>query len=91
MSEVEKKGLKESLELLEGVRIVVDAVDEVLEDGKVGLEDLPKLLPLLQDFQKLMDAVSGIREIPGELKDLDESEVLQLGGKVFEIVKAIKD
>ena len=90
MGEELKVGIKESLELLEGVKLVTVAAVGVLEDGKVDLSDLGKLLPLLQDVQKLVEAAKGVNLIVGELKDLEESEVLLLGAKVWEIVKEIK-
>jgi hypothetical protein len=83
-------GIKESLEFLDGIKVVGVTVADILKDGKVNLADLPKLLPLLQNVSVLVEAAKGVKEIPAEAKDLSEAELIQLGAKVFEIVRAIK-
>lgn len=88
---METKGIKETLELLDGLKLIAGTVDEVLEDGKINLADLPKLLPLLTQVKVLVESVKGIDGVIGEVKDLDESEIVLLGGKVWEIIKEIKD
>jgi len=83
-------GVKESLELLEGVKVLGVAVKKIAADGKLNLSDLPLLFALLQDFGKLSAAVAGLEQIPAEVKDLSVEESNQLVAKVLEVVGAIR-
>jgi len=82
--------IKETLELLNALQIAGVAVAKIAKDGKVNAEDLPVLLSLSMDFSKLVDGFSGAGEIPEELKDLDEAEVMAIISKLFVIGKAVK-
>ena len=84
-------GIKETLELLEGLKVVGVTGAKVFEDKKINLEDLPKLVELGQNFSVLKDAVEGIKDVDDELKELDQQEIMQIVSKVFELVKAIKE
>ena len=82
--------IKESLELLNALQVAGVAVAKIAKDGKVNAEDLPVLLSLSMDFAKLVEGFTGAGEIPAELRDLDEAEVLALVSKLFAIGKAVK-
>lgn len=84
MSEtMEKKSIKETMEVLDLIQVGVKVGKEVTADGKVNLLDLPKLLPLIPAAQK---AYAGRSEIPKEVKDLDAEELEQLAAKALAIV-----
>jgi hypothetical protein len=83
-------GIKESLELLEGVKLLALDAKAVLKDGKINLADLPILLAAISQFGALTAAIQGVNLILPEVKDLDQDEVNQLAGKVLEIVAVIK-
>lgn len=83
-------GIKESLEVLEGVKALGVAAKKVLADKKVNLADLPVLLGLVQDFSTITQAVQGADQVVVEVKDLTLDEANQLIAKVMEVVNAIK-
>lgn len=83
-------GIQESLELLEGVKLLVVETKTVLKDGKIDFADLPVLLDLLSNLSVLSKAVQGVGQVPTELKDLSPDEINQLMLKVLEIVNAVK-
>lgn len=86
----EARGIKQCLELLEGIKVLAVDVKKVLADGKVDLKDLPVLMELLTQFSVLTAAVDGIDQIPAESKDLSSEEIAVLVDKVLEIVKIVK-
>jgi hypothetical protein len=89
MSE-ESKGIKESLELLEGVKLIAVAAKRVGADGKVGMDDLKELINLAQNVGVLAAAAQGVGEVKSEVKDLSAEELQALGAKVLEIVNAVR-
>jgi hypothetical protein len=78
-----KVGIQETVELLDAVRDLVDALDVCLEDGKLSLADLPRLFPLLKTLET---ASEGISKIPEELKDLDAEEIHEIADKGLDII-----
>lgn len=87
---MEAKSIKESLELLEGIKKLAVGVKKIAADGKVSMADLPVALGLLQEVPALVAAVSGADQVIPELKDLSQEELNQLSAKVLEVVAAIK-
>lgn len=83
-------GIKESLELLEGLKVLIVDGKKVLADGKIGLEDLPVAMELLGQLNTLTLAAQGVTDVPKELGDLSQEEITILVAKVFELVAAVK-
>lgn len=83
-------GIKESLELLEGIKVLGVTGKKVFADGKVNLADLGLVMGLMQDFAKLNAAVAGVDQVLPEAKDLTVEEANALVAKVLEVVAAIK-
>lgn len=78
-------GVKETGELLIWVAKAGSVVGAALEDGKVDLADLPKLIGILPGAPT---ALMGINQIPAELKDMDAAEaamLVQMFAEHFEI------
>lgn len=84
------KGIKETKELLDGIQTLAVAAKKISHDG-VSIADLPEALELLKKFDVLIEAVKGIDELGEEVKDLDQAELIELGSKVFGLIKSIKD
>lgn len=63
--------MKNTLELIELGRVAGVTVSEVLEDGKVGITDLPKLVKLIAP---LKNAIEGLNLLVDEVKDIDAEE-----------------
>lgn len=83
-----KAGIKESKELLNGVELLAVSAKKIAKDG-VSLADLPEAIELLKKVDILVEAVKGLESIDEELKDLEQEELVELGLKVFSIVKAV--
>lgn len=86
--ELQKKGVKEAKELLNGVGVLVVMLLEQFKDG-FQVEDLPVLLGKIAMNAELKEALSGVQNLPGEFKDLDINEGIELGAEVFKIVQKI--
>lgn len=82
--------IKESLEVMEGLKALGIAAKKISADGKVNLADLPEILALLQKVQLIVESVKGVDQIPAEIKDLSEEESKELLAKLFEVMAAIK-
>lgn len=83
-------GIKETLELLQGIKDLVVDAKKVLADGTVSLSDLPVAVELLSQLGELTQAVQGVGDVPSEVTDLTSDEINVLVAKVLEIVAAIK-
>lgn len=81
-------GIKESKELLEGIELLAVSAKKIAKDG-VSLADLPEAIELLKKLDVLVAAVNGINQLDEELKDLDQAELIELGSKVFSLVKTL--
>lgn len=86
----EKKTIAETLELLEGLKIAAVAIAKISKDKKLNAEDLPTLIELATEFETLVKAFSNLDEVPQELKDLQEEEVIAIITKVYSIGKQVK-
>lgn len=86
----EKKTIAETLELLNGLEIAAAAIAKISKDKKVNAEDLPALVELASEFETLVKAFSNLDEVPQELSDLDEAEVIAIITKVYSIGKKVK-
>lgn len=90
MTEVnEKVGIEQTLEIFEGLKVLGVGVGSALADGKINVADLPILIGLLNDFSILYKSIEGFNEVGAEIKDLDQAELITLGTKGYELVKAI--
>lgn len=82
---VEKVGIKETKEALVGVLELVLFLSKQLKDG-VQYGDFEVLFQKLSNddvfYSKLKDAYVGFIAVPDEIKDLDLSEIVELGGVV---------
>lgn len=81
-------GIKESKELLEGVELLAVSAKKIAKDG-VSLADLPEAIELLKKLDVLVEAFKGLSNVDEEIKDLDQAELIELGSKVFSLVKAL--
>lgn len=86
----EKKSIKETLEMLDGLGAVAVAVKKIAADGKVNASDLAHVIDLAKKVDVLAAAVDGAGEIVEELKDLDEMEVMTILAKLYEISNKLK-
>lgn len=85
-----EKGIKETLELIDGLKLLAVTGKKVAADGKLSLGDAGALMGLLGKLGDLGKAVSGVDQVPAEVKDLSPEELEQIGAKVLELVAAVK-
>jgi uncharacterized membrane-anchored protein len=86
----EAKGIKESLEVLEGFKVVAVPVKAALKDG-FQPSDFGQALKIIEQYKVIVEAVDGAADVIGEAKDLDPVEASAIAAKVFEVIKAIKE
>lgn len=87
---MEKKGIEGILLLLVAVQAVGVPAAKSLKGG-LGAEDLPHLLEIVKEHQKIIDAVQAIDDIIPEAKDIDAAEAIIVVQKLIEVGKAIKE
>lgn len=81
--------VKNILEVLEAVKVIACPVKSALKDG-LDVTDLGKLLDIVKEHQKIIDAIDSVSDVVEEAKDIDASEAAVIAAKVVEIIKAIK-
>ena len=86
---MEKKGIKEILEILDGIAILGEAGVKVAKGG-IGVDDIPAVVDLAKNFEAISEAVKGASEAVKEARDLDQGEVVQIIGKIYEVVSKIE-
>lgn len=84
---MEKKGIKEINELIDGLAVLAKAGFKIAEDKKVDLSDLAHLVDIAKDFEVVMDAFKDLDQIDDEIKDLDEAEAIAIVAKLFKSIK----
>lgn len=82
--------IKETNELLEAFEIASVGIAKIAKDKTVNAEDLVVLVEMASEFERLIAGFTGMGEIPTELKDLDEAEVIAIISKLYSIAKKIK-
>lgn len=83
--EAEKKGIKEVLDLLKLVDSLTIVLLQRLKDG-IGMDDAAFLVKLSMDEEfklVLKEALSGMKEIPEEIKDIDVAEGIQIAMQII--------
>jgi copper homeostasis protein CutC len=85
-----KKTIAETLELMEGLKIAAVSMAKIAKDKKVNAEDLVHLVELASEFEVMVKAFNNLSEVPEELKDLDENEIVSLITKIYSIGNEVK-
>lgn len=85
----ENKGIKETLEVLEGFKAVAVPVKVALKDG-LQITDLAQALEVIKKYEVILAAVEGAGDVVAEAKDLDAAESTIIVAKLFEVIKEIK-
>jgi hypothetical protein len=88
---VESKGIKETLEIIKGLEVVVPAGVEIAADGKVSAKDIKPVIEVVKQYDVVVAAIKDGGEAIGEAKDYDTLELAQIGGAFLEVVKKSKE
>jgi hypothetical protein len=83
--------IKETKELLVAISGLSVSIAEKAKDG-LSLTEIMAVLS--ENVENVITAISGISEVPAEMKDLSKEEIVELASMgalmVFDIVEAIK-
>lgn len=82
-----QKGIKETLEMIQGLKHLAGFGGKVLADGSVSLDDLKHLATLATNMGALVAAVDDASDIYAELKDLDQAETIQIIMGLYGVAK----
>lgn len=82
------KGIKESKELIESLKLLAKFGFKVAEDKKIGLDDLQHAKDLFDNHEVILNGFKDLDELDDEVKDLDLVEAQEL---IMEIIKAVKE
>lgn len=79
-----------TLDVLAALEVLAVSAKKIAKDG-VNLADLPEALELLKHVDAIVLAVKEAKEVPAEIKDIDQAELIAVGSKVFALIKAVKE
>lgn len=82
--------LKNTLEIVESIKILAVAGKKISKDG-ITLADIPEAVELLKHIDVFVAAFKDAKEVVGEVKDLDQAELLQLGTALYGVFKEVKE
>lgn len=77
--------------MLQGIKELVLVGKKIAEDGKISVQDLVHLIDLAKSVESLASAVKGADQIPKELGDLDQSEVMEIISILYKLVEEINN
>ena len=86
----EVKGITQSLELIDALKLLVIDGKKITADGKIGFSDFPVLFDLMGQAGALLTGFKGANEIPAEVADLSSEEISMIAAKFLEIVAILK-
>ena len=88
------KDIKETKELIVAMgeaAVVGKKISKLLKEHGVG----PMLLVAIKDIAdalpEIQEGIEGVKEVPSELKDLEEGEVLEIIGALYNEAKKINE
>ena len=85
----EQHGVKELVELVNGVEVLAVMGAKMYADKKLGYGDLTHLFEAVKNMGVLLDAAKGLDKVKDELKDLDGEEAKKVLAELAEVwVKA---
>lgn len=83
--------LKESIEMLHGLKFILESIKEVLADGKIDWKDSMVAFKIMKKFEIFSAAAKDFKIIPDELKDLSEEECCLLGKEIHPLLQELKE
>lgn len=90
-AESKEKSIKEITEILDALELTVNTAGVIMADGEINFSDIPTALKLVNNYETFLNAVKGSSGAIGEAKDLDESEMMAIGLRLFKIISGVKD
>lgn len=87
----ETKGVKEILEFMDGLAVVVPMGVEVAADKQLSSKDIKPVVEAVKKYDIVVDGIKGYEDIIPEAKDIDQMELMQIGAKAVELFKLSKE
>ena len=87
----EKKDIKELIEFMNGLIIVVPMGVEVAADKDISAKDIKPVVEAIKSYGVVVEAIKGFEGILPEVKDIDQTELMMIGAKAVELFKASKE
>lgn len=84
-------GIKESLEVIEGLKVVLPAGVEIAADGKLSAKDIKPVVDAIKKYDVIVAAVKDSSFVLKEGKDYDQAELAQVGLAFVGLLPLIKD
>ena len=81
-------GIKETSELLKAIEVLGVLAIKVGKDGVDATDALTIVSELGANYRTLIDGFTGLSELKAELSNLEREEVIELIGRIYEIVAA---
>lgn len=82
--------VKNILELIAAIKLVGVSAKEIAKDG-IAIDDLPKALELLKEYEVVLAAANDIKLVVDEAKDIDTAEAVVIVTALMDAVKSIKE
>ena len=84
-------GIKETLEIIEGLGVVVPAGVEVAADKQLSAKDIKPVVEAIKKYDIVVDAIKDSGEAIKEAKDYDMIELAQIGAAFLDkVIKPTK-
>lgn len=84
------RDIKEIKELMDALELIAINGAEIAKDGKISSNDLGALITVLSNAGKIQDGFTGLSNVPAEVKDLSEEELVEVVTHLFRIVKEVQ-
>jgi hypothetical protein len=81
--------MKETNEIFDALELIVAKAEKAFADGKIDWDDASIIIELLTEYKTFVDAVTGLKELPAEYKDISEVEALALAARSYKFIKSI--
>ena len=88
-TQVQSIDLKDTLEYFAALELIVDQYCAIVADGEFNWDDAQHFIKLITEWKVFADMIKDSGNVPGELKDLDEQELIGMGLKAFGIAKKL--
>ena len=82
---VEKRGIKESMELMLGASALTILIIKRLRDG-FQMSDIVAIMSALAKQDEFKDAIKGVTSVPKEMADISINEIMELGAAMIKEV-----
>lgn len=89
-----EKGIKETKELIEAMgeaAVLGKKISKLLKEHGVSPMLLAAISDIADALPEIQEGIEGVKEVPAELKDLEESEVLEIIGALYSEAKKLNE